>query len=197
MKLVLKSLFIIGFILSVIGMIRVGYFQTKAHLAQYLLQSAWQTTKTNKSINKPWSWADTWPVVKIEIPSINLSSLVLKDASGESLAFGPGLMTTDILPGDQGNSFIAAHRDTHFKDIGLLKIEDLINVSNRLGEKILFKIDHIQIVDSRAEQPVIDTDDRRITLVTCYPFDANEANTPFRYLVSAKMTVKKIPPTIN
>jgi len=189
MKRLLKILFIIGLLLSSIGLLRISYYHVKAEVAQVLLESAWQDNVENnpKVPSKPWSWADTWPVLKLEANTIQLSTLVLKDASGQSLAFAPGLMTPDLLPGDIGNSFIAAHRDTHFKDLKFLKNEDEIQITNQLGEKIFFQIDQILIVDSRTEQPVTDTADRRITLVTCYPFDASEANTPFRYLVSARM----------
>jgi len=189
MKRLLQILFIAGFVLSGIGLLRISYFHAKAELAQVLLESAWQKNFESNRIDpvKPWSWADTWPVLKLDLPSIELSMLILKDASGQSLAFGPGLMTPNLMPGEIGNSFIAAHRDTHFKELEVLKKYEEIQVTNRLGEKKIFQVDQISIVDSRTEQPVIESNDRRITLVTCYPFNANEANTPFRYLVSAKM----------
>jgi sortase A len=187
MKRLLKTLFMIGFILSSIGLLIIVYYQVKAETAQWLLDSAWQQSLQQKSQNpvKPWSWADTWPVLKLELPSLQLSSVVLKDASGQSLAFGPGLMTPDKLPGEPGNSFIAAHRDTHFEQLVKLKTGELVTITNRLGEKLAFKIDHLQIVDSRIEQPVTETQERRITLVTCYQSDNHQANTPYRYLVSA------------
>jgi len=189
MKRLLKILFIIGLVLSAIGLLRIGYYQLKAEVAQVLLESAWQENMQNKTKEpvKPWSWADTWPVLELSLPSIQFSTLVLKDASGQSLAFAPGLMTPNLLPGEMGNSFIAAHRDTHFKGLERLKDKDEIQITNQLGEKIFFQIDQILIVDSRIEQPIVESIEKRLTLVTCYPFDATEANTPFRYLVSAIM----------
>ena len=186
-KRILRVLFITGFMLSSIGLLRICYYQVKAETAQWLLESAWQKTLQQKNNNpvKPWSWADTWPVLKLELPSLQLSSVVLKDTSGQSLAFGPGLMTPDQLPGEPGNSFIAAHRDTHFEQLVKLKTDELVAITNRLGKKLTFKIDQIQIVDSRIEQPLTETQERRITLVTCYPSDNNQANTPYRYLISA------------
>jgi len=188
-KWLLRVLFIIGFTLSSIGILRIGYYQAKAETAQWLMESAWQETLQQKDDNpvKPWSWADTWPVLRVELPSIQLSTLVLKDVSGQSLAFGPGLMTPELFPGEQGNSFIAAHQDTHFSDITKLKKGELIKITNSAGEDVYFKIDTLQIVDSRIEQPVIDTEDTRITLVTCYQLNSSERNTPYRYLVSGRM----------
>lgn len=189
MKRILKILFIIGFMLSSIGLLQICYYQLKAESAQWLLESAWQKTlqqKDNYPV-KPWSWADTWPVLKVELPSIQLSSLVLKDVSGQSLAFGPGLMTPGLYPGEQGNSFIAAHRDTHFEDIVKLKKGELIKITNSSGKEVFFKIDQLQIIDSRTEQPIIDIGDKRVTLVTCYRLNSNQRNTPYRYLVSGRM----------
>ncbi|PHS20495.1 MAG: class GN sortase [Kangiella sp.] len=189
MKSSLKWLFVTGLILSGIGLLRIAYYHAKAEVAQMMILSAWEesqaTTMTNMENIKPWPWADTWPVMQIEFPDLNESSIVLKDVSGESLAFGPGLMTDDILPGDNGNSFIAAHRDTHFRSIGRLKRKQTIHVTLHSGISYIFKIDKIKIVDSRSERPWTNTDDKRITLVTCYPFDGSISNTPFRYLVSA------------
>ncbi len=195
-KLIVKLLFSLGYIFSAAGIIRIGYFEAKAALAQHLMLSAWKDTvekgrqlkkgtiRTNVSI-KPWPWADTWPVLKMKIPSIKSVALILKDASGESLAFGPGLLTGNIMPGDLGNSFIAAHRDTHFKHLDRLEKGALIIIEDRFKKIQQFKVDQIKIVDSRVEQPFVNTSEIRVTLVTCYPLDAVEANTPFRYLVSA------------
>jgi len=182
-----KYLFIIGLILSTVGLLRIAYYHAKAEVAQMMILSAWEQSQAsmNKENIKPWPWADTWPVMQLKFPDLNESSIVLKDVSGESLAFGPGLMTNNILPGDIGNSFIAAHRDTHFSSIGLLKRTQTIQVTLHSGVSYNFKIDKIKIVDSRSEQPWVNTNEKRITLVTCYPFDGSISNTPFRYLVSA------------
>ena len=207
MKKIIRTLIIIGFTLSALGLLRIGYFEAKAELAQYLMHSAWEKSKSlledfssqldekidSGKVNiKPWPWADTWPVLKMTIPKIGSSSLVLKDASGESLAFGPGLLTTNINPGEKGNSLIAAHRDTHFEQLGELTAGDIILIEKLTAKILRFKIDQIKIVDSRTSQPITDTNDTRLTLVTCYPFDATEANTPYRYLVSGRIVIPEI-----
>jgi len=208
MKRIVRSLFIVGFALSAVGLLRIGYFEAKAELAQHLMQNAWEENKqlmnqldgkikTNPAKIKPWPWADTWPVFKLIIPRIASNSLVLKDASGESLAFGPGLLTTSIYPGERGNSFIAAHRDTHFVHLAEIKNGDAIFIENITEQQLHFKVDLIKIVDSRTHQPLTDTPDTRITLVTCYPFDATESNTPYRYLVSGRLVVDSSSDTKN
>jgi len=194
MKRIFKFLFILGFILSAIGFVRISYYQAKAALAQHLMQGAWQQQLDKKhsknstedlSPIKPWSWADTWPVLELRLPSISSNHLVLKDSSGQSLAFGPGILNPENYPGDIGNSFIAAHRDTHFSNITELKINDPVEIIDRFGQQTKFSIDIIKIIDSRIEQPEFISNERRVTLVTCYRFDESQSNSPFRYLVSA------------
>ncbi len=202
MKKIIRTLIILGLTLSAFGLLRIGYFEAKAELAQHLMQTAWEKSKSllddfsgtfdqkidgGKTNIKPWPWADTWPVLKMTIPSIDSSHLVLRDASGESLAFGPGLLTVNLNPGERGNSFIAAHRDTHFERLGELTAGDIILIESLTTKTVRFEVDQIEIVDSRTHQPITNTKDKRLTLVTCYPFDAIEANTPYRYLVSGRM----------
>ena len=66
------------------------YIYAKAELAQYLLVAAWQETKQTQQPVKPWSWADTWPVARIEVPTHNIDLIVLSGDIGRTLAFGPG-----------------------------------------------------------------------------------------------------------
>jgi len=204
MKKIILALIVIGLTLSALGLLRIGYFEAKAELAQYLMQTAWEKSKnllkdfsnqldqkvdSGKANITPWPWADTWPVFKMAIPKISSLSLVLKDASGESLAFGPGLLTTKLYPGEKGNSFIAAHRDTHFERLGELIVGDIILIEHLTAKTLRFEVDQIEIVDSRTNQPIIDTNDTRLTLVTCYPFVATKSNTPYRYLVSGRLVI--------
>ena len=76
-----------------LGLILFGqgaYIHAKALLAQVLLQRAFDETIATGHPTKPWSWADTWPVARIEVKRIGASAIVLAGSSGQALAFGPG-----------------------------------------------------------------------------------------------------------
>src|SRR5436189_260542 len=66
------------------------YIHAKAWLAQVLLERAFAQTIATGRDSKPWSWADTWPVARIEVRRIGASAIVLSGSSGQALAFGPG-----------------------------------------------------------------------------------------------------------
>ena len=85
--------FVLPLLLALIGLILFGqgaYIHAKARLAQVLLEQAFEKTIVTGRETKPWSWADTWPVARIEVKRIHASAIVLAGSSGQALAFGPG-----------------------------------------------------------------------------------------------------------
>ncbi len=85
--------FILPLLLALAGLILVGqgaYIHAKAVVAQVLLERAFETTIATGHETKPWSWADTWPVARIEVKRLHASTIVLAGSSGQALAFGPG-----------------------------------------------------------------------------------------------------------
>lgn len=159
------------------------YIKAKAELAQLLLDRAWARTLRDGEPHKAWSWADAWPVAQIEFPSLGTSHIVLSNASGEALAFGPGHLSGTPLPGERGTTVIAAHRDTHFSNIRELESDDVVILTTQDGTRREYKISGARIVDAR--QSGIDPHaETALAIVTCYPFDAKERG-PLRYVVFA------------
>lgn len=93
-------LLIAGFILIGQG----GWIHAKALLAQHLLDRAFTQTIAAGTPAKPWPWADTWPVARIEATRLGESAIVLKGASGEALAFGPGHLDGTPQAGEAGTA---------------------------------------------------------------------------------------------
>src|SRR5581483_5063667 len=90
-----------------------GYIHAKALLAQVLLDRAFTESIVTHHPVKPWSWADTWPVARIEVKRLNASAIVLAGSSGQALAFGPGHVELTPDAGERGVAVYSAHRDTH------------------------------------------------------------------------------------
>src|SRR4051794_41441677 len=85
--------FILPLLFAITGLIlfgQGGYIHAKALLAQVLLERAFSETIATGRETKPWSWADTWPVARIEVKRIGASTIVLAGSSGQALAFRPG-----------------------------------------------------------------------------------------------------------
>ncbi|MEE8426164.1 MAG: class GN sortase [Woeseiaceae bacterium] len=164
-----------------------AYIPAKAWLAQELMQRAWVRGSLGTERPVPWPWADTWPVARLVAMSGNVDLIVLAGGSGRTLAFGPGHLSASSLPGEIGNTVIAGHRDTHFSFLRDLEIGELLVIETVSGEKHLYEIFDIDVVDSRRSSLILDTDTAILSLVTCYPFEAIDPGGPMRYVVTAKM----------
>ncbi len=164
-----------------------AYIPAKAWLAQELMQRAWQRGASGVEQPVPWPWADTWPVARLVAKSGDVDLIVLAGGSGRTLAFGPGHLSASSLPGEIGNSVIAGHRDTHFSFLRDVEVGELLVIETVAGEKHLYEIFGIDIVDSRRGSLLLDTDSSILSLVTCYPFEAIDPGGPMRYVVTAKM----------
>lgn len=158
----------------------------KAWLAQALLQRAWDRTLDGEERAVPWSWADTWPVARLTAKSGEIDLIVLAGGSGRTLAFGPGHLGASAMPGTQGNAVIAGHRDTHFRFLRQAEIGEMITVHTGDGESHRYEVVALDVVDSRSGSLLLDTHASILSLVTCYPFDAQEAGGPLRYIVTAE-----------
>ena len=177
------------FLLALAGLILFGqgaYIHAKALLAQVLLQRAFSETITTGRDTKPWSWADTWPVARIEVKRLSASEIVLAGSSGQALAFGPGHVERTAAPGEPGTAVFAAHRDTHFRFLGEVKLGDDIVVTRGDGLTFTYQVTGAEIV--RWDQSNIDAGAQgyNLVLATCWPLDSARHG-PLRYAVHARL----------
>ena len=186
----IKAVAIISLLLAVLQFGQAGYIQAKAWLAQTLISQAWQKTLAGQTQVKPWPWADTWPVARLRVPARGVELYVLAGSQGRTLAFGPGHVFGTADPGEAGNSVIGGHRDTHFAFLQWLQAGDAVAVEMPSGEVATYQVTEQRVVDkddTGVMAPVPDAP--RLTLVTCYPFDALRAGGPLRYVVTAEPAV--------
>lgn len=162
------------------------YIKAKAQLAQMLLDSAWKESLRTGTPRKAWAWADAWPVARLSVPRLEISEIVLSNASGEALAFGPGHMPATDLSG-KGLSAIAGHRDTHFAFLKKLRPGDRIVLTTLEAGKTVYSVTGTQIVDA-ATTKLDPAAGNGLLLITCYPFDA-VAHDSLRYLVITKQVI--------
>jgi sortase A len=159
--------------------------QAKAWLAQVLLERAWAASLAGAEGVRPWPWADTWPVARLQAPGLGVERIVLAGASGRTLAFGPGHMDGSAAPGAPGHSILSGHRDTHFRFLKDLAPGDALRVQGPDGAWRNYRVSATEVIDARHARLLPDDATPRLSLVTCYPFDAITPGGPLRYVVSA------------
>lgn len=181
----LAAILIIATAVAGFGLIGQGlYIKAKAVLAQVLLESAWSRALAGEVAPKAWPWADTWPVAQLSLPRIQKKAIVLNNASGEAMAFGPGLVAGTPLPGRPGTSVIAGHRDTHFEFLKNVRRGDSIEVITRTNTRITYRVDYMEVVDASASGIEPNAPGESLALVTCWPFGERTPG-PLRYVVHA------------
>jgi sortase A len=179
----------VALVLVVVGMMLIGqgaWIHAKAILAQILLERAFAETLATGRDVKPWSWADTWPVARIEVLRLRRSAIVLAGASGQALAFGPGHVERTPPAGERGTAVYSAHRDTHFAFLADVEVGDEVLVTRRDGAAFRYRVTGTAVArwDASGIDPY--ATGRRLVLATCWPLNAKVAG-PLRYLVHAEM----------
>lgn len=163
-----------------------GWIEIKAWLAQGLISHAWERSESIEDRIHPWSWADTWPVARLSVPRLGVERIILAGVSGRTLAFGPGWAEQTMLPGGEGRSVIAGHRDTHFRFVQNLVSGDQLVVQSPDGSETLFRISETAVVQENATWLLEPASDRELLLITCYPFESIVPGGDLRYVVKAR-----------
>lgn len=156
------------------------WIPAKAEVAQWLLQRSWNEIQAGAEWAPPWPWADTQPVAVLTIPALDINQLVLAGDSGRNLAFGPalhgGLSSRDVV--------ISGHRDTHFTFLRDLEPGDRIFLETPTEQRE-FVVSYQEVIDTNQHALVIEPGIDRLSLVTCYPFEALTPGGPLRYVITA------------
>ena len=106
---------------------------------------------------------------RMEVQRLGVSVVVMEGISNKTLRRAVGHIGGTALPGQAGNVGIAGHRDTFFRPLRNIQIDDLITLTTPRGEY------RYRVVSTKVVNPddlaVLNSDGNEIlTLVTCYPF---------------------------
>jgi len=175
--------------LAIAGLAAAGsglWLFAKAQLAQVMLHEAWMRTRAGVEQARPWPWADTWPVARLQAPDQQQDLIVLAGASGSTLAFGPGHLDGSARPGGVGNIVLVGHRDTHFAFLQNLAPGSPLILETPAGGRQLYRVQSIEIVHECNTAPLMPgAAGSQLTLITCYPFAAVAPGGPLRWVVRA------------
>lgn len=165
------------------------YLSAKAQIAQVLLHRAWQQSLHNRQPVRPWPWADMQVVARLEVPDQGLSFIVLDNASGEAMAFGPGMLQT----GGPAPSPVAisGHRDTHMAFLEHASNRDRLVLHSPDGRQRDYRISRFDILDIRSRQLVLKPGVDALVLTTCYPFNPLHPGGPLRLVVTARQVTSE------
>ncbi len=120
---------------------------------------------------------------RIEIPSLNLSTMILEGADERTLRLGVGHVPATALPGETGNVVITGHRDTFFRSLRKIRQGDIILLTTLQGA-YPYVVESTRITGPD-DLSVLRPDPRPVLkLLTCYPF-SYVGPAPKRFVVEA------------
>jgi len=124
-------------------------------------------------------------VGRIEVARIKLSAIAREGVDVRTLRGSIGHVPGTSLPGDPGNAAFAAHRDTFFSPLKFIRKGDQIVVTTPDGVH-RYAVIGTRIVEPSDVSVLQPQPGRRLTLITCYPFDY-VGSAPQRFIVQAEL----------
>lgn len=124
-------------------------------------------------------------LTELSIPKIALRAVIIEGTASSSLLRGPGHMTGSVNPGGDGNSVIAGHRDTFFRNLPRLKTGDAIYIMHS-GKLVHYTVIEKKVVSANDVSVLRASQSRELTLITCYP-PHFIGSAPKRLIVVAKV----------
>ena len=184
-------------ILLLIGVVSLGYFTyvvTESYLYQALenreldaiLASApAPTVHVARPRPAPGSM-----IGRIEIPRLGVSAIIRAGSDARTLRLAVGHIAGTAFPGESGNIGLAGHRDTFFRRLRDIRVDDEIRIVTP-EETYAFRVERTSVVTPRDTWVLNDTSTPVLTLVTCYPF-TYVGSAPNRFIVRAGLRPHRI-----
>jgi len=131
---------------------------------------------------------------RVDVDRLGISVVVVEGVDEGDLAHAAGHVIGTALPGQPGNSAIAAHRDTFFRPLRKIRPKDVIRVTTAEGE-FRYRVIWTRIVSPDDVAVLRPEGKQELTLITCYPFYyVGEA--PQRFIVRANRVADR-PETVD
>jgi LPXTG-site transpeptidase (sortase) family protein len=121
---------------------------------------------------------------ELSVPRLHIAVMVLEGDNASILDVAAGHIPETALPNASGNIGIAAHRDTFFRPLRLIRPNDLITLTTP-GGVMKFSVTNTEVVPPEDTAVLAPGRGRDLTLVTCYPF-SYIGPAPKRFIVHAR-----------
>jgi sortase A len=131
-------------------------------------------------------------VGRITIPRLRLSVVVVEGVTKTALRRAAGHIPGTALPGEPGNVGVAGHRDTFFRPLKDLRIQDEIRFATPKGD-FKYEVESLKVVEPDNVGVLAPSAENLLTMVTCYPF-YYAGPAPQRWIVRARQVSPQAAP---
>jgi sortase A len=108
-------------------------------------------------------------VGRLEIQRLGLSVMVMEGDDHRTLRRAVGHIPGTAIPGQKGNIALTGHRDTFFRPLRNIRLDDIVTLTTLEGEyryrvlaTLVVSPDNVSVLDPGRNEI--------LTLITCYPF---------------------------
>lgn len=126
------------------------------------------------------------PIGRIAVPRLRLSASMANGDDDGTLRVAVGHLPDTPFPWEQGNSALAGHRDTFFRGLRNIRVNDDISVTTPYGD-FTYQVTRTTIVAPDDSSVLAPTSEPTLTLITCYPF-SYVGHAPKRFIIQAVRT---------
>jgi sortase A len=188
-------------ILLVIGLVSLGYFayvvaesylyqalenrELDAILASAPVPAPAPSVRVSRPLPAPGSM-----IGRIEIPRLGVSAIIRAGSDARTLRLAVGHIPGTAFPGESGNIGLAGHRDTFFRRLRDIRVDDEIRIVTP-DDTYVFRVERTSVVKPRDTWVLNETPAPVLTLVTCYPF-TYVGSAPDRFIVRAGQLPSRI-----
>lgn len=127
--------------------------------------------------------ADPLVLGRIEIPRVGIGAIVREGTDEATLALAVGHVRGTARPGQNGNTVLAGHRDTFFRGLRNIRMNDRIRLVVP-PHTFQYHVVSLEVVAPDELRVLDPTKDEMLTLVTCHPF-RYIGHAPRRFIVRA------------
>jgi len=131
-------------------------------------QSLWSSERI-VAWRKAVGESEATPLAVLRIPKLGLEVAVLPGTDDGTLDRAVGHIDDTPLPGANGNTGLAGHRDGFFRGLKDIAEGDVIELETGKGTEV-YRVERTWVVDPEEVWVLDPTPTRALTLVTCYPF---------------------------
>jgi sortase A len=122
---------------------------------------------------------------RIDIPRLGLSAIIKAGTDARTLRLAVGHISGTALPGEPGNVGLAGHRDTFFRGLGQVRLDDEVLLVTPDGT-YRYRVEGTSVVQPDDVWVLDSTGVDVLTLVTCHPF-SYIGPAPDRFIVRARL----------
>jgi sortase A len=177
-----RTLVVLG--AAILAWVAVDTVRAAAYQREYFRVLHRDMPKVTADVDAPTTVDVGDPIGWLEIPTIGLSAAVVHGDSDDLLKTAIGHLPDTPLPWDTGNSALAAHRDTLFRSLRHIRLNDIVRLKTAHGD-LEYRVHQTFVVGPEDVWVLDPTSEETLTLITCYPFNY-VGNAPRRFIVRAE-----------